>query len=209
MSLKKAHELTRELTHAPANTCRPQHAHVRPHHGTSNARPGEPLPELGGANLERVREDDGRLRPVRRCRWGAQRLVALLGVASQRARGALVELLERDVPFILIAWRQRASSCLAAGLLACICCQCEKSCEGLQLPFIRKKPCVQRGPSKGQIKGAEDGARVGQEIWVAHHHVGELAHHEELLGPHFGFLRKTSLAFSVHSPSACCPAPAP
>ena len=128
--------------------------------GISNARPGEPLAELGGANLERVREDDGRLDPVRRCRWGAQRLVALLGVASQRARGALVELLERDVPFILIAWRQRASSCLAAGLLGCMFCQCEKSCEGLQLPFIRKLPCVQRGPSKGQ----PDGARVGQEI---------------------------------------------
>jgi len=86
MSLKKAHELTRELTHAPANTCRPQHAHVRPHHGTSNARPGEPLAELGGANLERVREDDGRLRPVRRCLWEAQRLVGKFsGIAQQRA----------------------------------------------------------------------------------------------------------------------------
>ena len=43
MSLKKAHELTRELTHAPANTCRPQHAHVRPHHSTSNIQMPDPV----------------------------------------------------------------------------------------------------------------------------------------------------------------------
>ena len=74
LSLKKAHELTRELTHAPANTCRPQRAHVpSPAHLKCPTRRATP-----GARRSQPRTSAGR-------RWTAPSRPALpVGCAAAR-----------------------------------------------------------------------------------------------------------------------------